>query len=210
MSDRFTDQILALAGMVQSAILVDELARNGSVSPEELQTAVQAVVNLEPDSVEDIYGGVSALHTGFIGLKKLLGREPSGIHQEVVRYVMSMIHIESKMRNRHELLDKLTSGLERAKGQSEYFSDPIHDSVVGSLASAYVDSVSQLNFRIQVTGNPTLLQDERMAGRIRTLLLFGVRSAFLWQQKGGRRWHFLFFRKKIRKAAQEIQTRGLH
>ena len=210
MSDRFSDQILALAGMIQSAALVDELARTGNIAPDDMETAVKAVLKTSPESVEDIYGGVPSLRTGFSGLRKLLSPGSSGMNQEVVRYIMSMIHLEGRLRDREDLLTTLGQGLKRAGEQANYFDDPAHDSVVGSLANAYVESISKLNFRIQVTGNPTLLQDERVAGRIRTMLLFGIRSAVLWHQKGGRRWHFLFFRKKILKAASEIQKQGLH
>jgi len=210
MSNNFMDQTLALAGVIQAATLVDELARNGVISSEDLETTVKSILNTNPDSVLDVYGDIPNLRTGLSGLRNLLNSETKGTTQEIVRYAMSLIHIEAKLRKNDKLLDNLFQGITRAQGQYEYFDSLTHDAVIGSLASAYSDSISKLNFRIQVTGNATLLQDERIASRIRAILLSGVRSAVLWQQKGGRRWHFLFYRSKIKKMAQEIQTRGLH
>jgi len=210
MSNNFMEQTLALAGVIQAATLVDELARNGAINSEDLETTVKSILNTNPNSVLDVYGDIPNLRIGLNGLRNLLSNESKGTTQEIVRYAMSLIHIEGKLRKNSKLLDNLFQGILKAQGQSEYFDSLTHDAVIGSLASAYSDSISKLNFRIQVTGNATLLQDERIASRIRAILLSGVRSAVLWQQKGGRRWHFLFYRNKIKKMAQEIQTRGLH
>lgn len=210
MTDTFKEQTLALAGVVQASILVNELARKGVIDQSDLETSVKSILNIRPTSVLDVFGNIGNLRIGLSGLRKLLGRDSKGTSPEVVRYAMSLIHIEGKLRKNQKLLDSLSSGISRADGQAEYFDSITHDSVIGSLASAYSESISKLNFRIQVTGNPLLLQDERMASRIRTILLSGVRSAVLWQQKGGRRWHFLFYRNKIQKMAREIQKGGLH
>jgi high frequency lysogenization protein len=210
MTSKVHDQVLALAGVMQAAVLVDTLAREGQIAPEELKTLVRGVANTSPASVMEVYGSIPELRLGLNGLRSLLSREGQGVNAEVVRYCMSLLHIESKVRKNSALMDKLAAGIERTKGQIEYFNSESHESVVGSLAQCYVDTISTLSFRIQVTGNPTLLQDDRIASSIRAALLFGVRSAILWRQMGGRRWHFLVKRQKLLAIAREIQTRGLH
>lgn len=210
MSNSIEDQVVALAGVMQAAMLVDTLAREGQIAPEELKTIVRAVTNTSPASVLDVYGSIPDLRLGLNGLRSLLSREGQGVNAEIVRYCMSLLHIESKVRKNQALMTKLGSGIDRAKSQIEYFESETHESVVGSLAQCYVDTISTLSFRIQVTGNPTLLQDDRTASSIRAVLLFGVRSAILWRQVGGRRWHFLVKRNKLLQTAREIQTRGLH
>ena len=210
MTKSVQDQTLAIAGVFQSALLVDEIARQGQISAADLEMAVRSIFNTSPQSAIDVYGGeVTNLRQGLNGIRSLLSRDTKGLPQDVVRYAMGIMHIEGKIRDNAELLNKLSSGIERSKAQTEYFDNPIHDSVIGSLATTYVETISTLSFRIQVTGNPTLLQDERIASRIRTLLLAGIRSAFLWHQSGGHRWHFLFRRGTILRKAREIQTQGL-
>lgn len=210
MSNKFTDQTIALAGVIQAAILVDNLARKGLIDVDELGTAVDSIMNDNPASVIDVFGGVPKLRVGLSGLRTVLEQNSTGVSKDVLRYAMSILHLEAKLRKRPDLLEKLDQLLARSKDQANYFESNTHDAVIGSLGTAYSESISQLDFRIQVLGNPTLLQDERIASRIRTLLLFGIRSAVLWQQKGGKRWHFLLYRRKIQRTAKEIQTQGLH
>lgn len=210
MSSKYHDQTIALAGVIQAAILVDNLAREGQIDPAELETLVRAVLSTNPHSTLEIFGTVPDLRLGLNGLRQLLSRQGQGLNNEILRYAMSLLHIESKIRKNAHLLEQIGAGIERTRGQIEYFKSDTHDSVIGSLAQTYLDTISKLSFRIQVTGNPTLLQDERIANRIRAALLFGARSAILWRQVGGRRWQFLLSRNKLLKAAQEIQTRGLH
>ena len=210
MSDRLTDQTLALAGVIQAATLVSQLARKGLIDTQDLDTAVGSILNTEPSSVIDVFGSIPNLRIGLSGLRTVLGQDSRGVSPDVIRYAMSLLHLESKLRKQPALLDKLDQLLARTAEQVSYFENRTHDAVIGSIATAYSDSISQLDFRIQVTGNPTLLQDERIASRIRTLLLFGVRSAVLWHQKGGRRWHFLWYRRRMQRIAKEIQTQGLH
>ena len=52
-----------------------------------------------------------------------------------------------------------------------------------------------------VNGENDHLANPLVASRVRAALFAGIRSAFLWQQKGGRRWHLLIFRRRIAQAA---------
>src|SRR5690606_26637288 len=65
------------------------------------------------------------------------------------------------------------------------------------LSRIYQQTISTLGKRIQVTGEPKLLQQEAIADRIRALLLAGVRLGWLWQQLGGRRWHLILRRRPL-------------
>jgi len=210
MNKSLSDQTIALAGVVQAATLVDNLARKGLIDGQELTTAVNSILNDSPNSVIDVFGGVPNRRVGLSGLRSVLEQNSTGVSRDVLRYAMSLLHLEAKLRKKPELMDKLDKLLARSKDQAVYFESNTHDAVIGSMGTAYSESISLLDFRIQVMGNPTLLQDERIASRIRTLLLFGIRSAVLWRQKGGRRWHFLLYRRRIQQMAKEIQTQGLH
>ncbi len=210
MAYNLKDQTLALSGVLQAAVLVDKLARDGTVDHHEIETATNAIFNTNPSSTLDVYGSVQNMRTGLHSLRTMLNKEGKGVSAEVVRYGMSILHIGHKIRKNNKLLESLGAGIDKAKNQADYFKDQNHESVIGSLANAYLENISKLNFRVQVTGNPTFLQDDKIASKVRALLLFGIRSAMLWQQIGGHRWHFLFKRGAIVKAARELQTQGLH
>jgi len=73
------------------------------------------------------------------------------------------------------------------------------------LARLYQETISTLGKRIQVSGDPQRLQQEETAEQIRALLLAGVRFAWLWQQRGGRRWHLLLRRGRLLENLQALE-----
>lgn len=200
------EQALALGGVLQAAILVEQVARRGKCAHEDIATAVQGVLNTNPSSTLAVFGSEANIRDGLKALRTLLSREQPSVHNDVVRYTMSLLHLESKMHRNSDMMQLLGKLITQSQDRLAYFQEPHHDAVVGSLARAYQDTLSKLNFRIQVTGNPTYLNQQRHADQIRMLLLFGVRSALLWRQCGGRRWQLLLRRRKLLQATQDILT----
>ena len=66
------------------------------------------------------------------------------------------------------------------------------DTIISALAGIYVDVVSPLGPRIQVTGSPAILQNPQVQAKVRATLLAGIRAAVLWQQVGGSRLQLMF------------------
>ena len=75
---------------------------------------------------------------------------------------------------------------------------------IAAVADLYKRTLSNLSFRIHVTGNPTYLQNPATANKVRALLLAGIRAAILWRQVGGKRWHLMVSRSRYLKACDEI------
>ncbi|MDB2448910.1 DUF489 family protein, partial [bacterium] len=88
---RIDHQVMALAGVFQSAILVEQLARQGRIDNEQLALCVRSVLNLNPGSVESVYEGVAGIHSGLQGVRDVLSRRGSGISTEVMRYAMGIL-----------------------------------------------------------------------------------------------------------------------
>jgi high frequency lysogenization protein len=200
----FNNQVLALAGVFQSALMVEQLARQGNLERPQLEQCIRTVLNLNPNSVEEIYNGAEGVETGLKGLREVLAKRGKGMSPDVLRYAMGLLHAEKKLAARQDLMDALGQHLTRAVDQCRYFDDPLHESVVAAVANSYQESVSKLDFRIRVMGNPTYLQNPKTAEQVRAALLFGIRSAHLWQQQGGRRWHIVVKRSKIHNAAEQL------
>ena len=99
------------------------------------------------------------------------------------------------------------SRLQHASFKAEHFSDNVGE-VCHSIAGIYADTLSQLRFRIKVTGSAQHLQDRQTADKVRALLLAGIRSAFLWRQLGGRRWKLVLQRRRLL-VTSEALSRGL-
>jgi high frequency lysogenization protein len=90
--------------------------------------------------------------------------------------------------------------------QLEHF-ELLDEQMISNLASVYLDVISPIGPRIQVTGTPAVLQQTGNQHKVRALLLSGIRSAVLWRQVGGKRRHLIFGRKKMVEQAQILLAR---
>lgn len=204
MSTELTNQTLAIAGVFQSAIWVEALAKHGRLDDADMKIAMHCVLNTNPTSYADVFGGSHNLTSGLKAVRDAFNKSDNGISKGCLQYAMALIAVQLKLDKRDDLTSALAKGVDRAVDQHAYFNDALHTAVIGSVAQCYQDSASKLDFRIRVTGNPTHLQNPQVAEKIRALLLFGVRSALLWRQAGGRRWHFVIYRKRLQEEANRL------
>lgn len=209
MARSFRDSVLALAGIFQSARLVQQLAREGRAEPDALRASVQSILALDAPSVEAVYGGARGARLGLELLKsKLTGRSaPSDV--EMARYVVAMIHLEGVLRRRPAMQDAIRAGIGNAEQQMKFFEhaangEAVHPALIDKLAELYVQTLSTLAPRILVSGEHGHLANPAIAARVRAALLAGIRSAVLWHQLGGRRWQLLFRRGRIVRTAAEL------
>ncbi len=191
----FQSRTLALAGVFRSAFLVHELSTLGKIKHESLENCVSSIFCTDPDQPLDVFGTIEQLSGGLQGLTDQFGSAPDKHNIEVARYIVSILFLERRLANNPEILSTLSSGIELAIRQSEHFS-PTHENVIANLADVYGRTISELGPRIMVSGEEQYLSNPKTANQVRTLLLSGIRSAVLWQQLGGRRWHILFQRKR--------------
>lgn len=202
-------QVTALAAIVQVATLVEKLARTGDVPNKDTALLLQAIFVQSPKLFEDIYHHEQhELNTGLTNLSIILGQTATRISPDIARYTLGLLHLENKLRKQPKMLEDLGAGIQNASRQAEHFGLQ-HENTIGSLADLYKDTLSQLSFRIQVTGNPTYLQNSNTANKVRTLLLAGIRAAILWRQCGGRRWHLIVKRKTYISTIAKLQRPSL-
>lgn len=198
-------QVTTLAAIVQVATLVEKLARTGDISSKDSNMLLQAIFVQSPQRFEDVYNhDKQELSLGLSNLEIILGQSTVRISPDIARYTLSLLHLENKLRKQPEMLEALGKGIKNTSRQVEHFGLQ-HENTIGSLADIYKDTLSKLSFRIQVTGNPSHLQNTNTANKVRTLLLAGIRAAILWRQCGGRRWHLLTKRKTYIKTIAQLQ-----
>lgn len=197
------NRTLALAAVFQCAADADQLARTGTLEPGALQPLLQSILVLDADSLEAVYGGMGNLRTGLQVLQRQLDSPERAKTIEVMRYAVSLLHLERRLAKRPEMLARLENGIENAQRQVEYFGID-HENVISSLASLYRETISELGPRIVVRGEQIHLANENVASRIRVLLLAGIRAAVLWRQAGGTRLRLLFTRKSILREVERL------
>lgn len=199
-------QALALAAIFQASNQVYKLAYNGVSDKETMSFAMSTLLNQDPDSLNQLYGSIDNLQDGLDSMKMFLenaNNVSESKYKEVIGYVMSSIHLASKLSNDNELLTKIENGIDNARQQAEHFSIT-HDNVYSNVGSLYQDTISNMRLRIQVMGSAVYLQQSAVAARIRCMLFSAIRNAFLWRQLGGKRRHLLMQRKAFLKVINQL------
>ncbi len=203
MRKNFNDITLAFAGIFQVAQCIHDLAHSASVDEDDFTTCVNTLYKIDASDVPAVYGGIEKLRTGLQLLKQSFSKTSEKLSDDISRYVVSILILEKKFSRDKKLQANLLKRLKHAVSQAEYFS-PTHQTVISNLAQMYVETLSTYQFRVQITGRPEYLQQEAIMEKIRALLLAGVRSAFLWEQLGGTRWHLLLGRTKMVQTADNL------
>lgn len=203
------DQVLALAGLFQSALLVQRFAREGIADAEGFAVSIRSILAVDAASVSAVYGGTTGLRIGLEHLRDAISGRSSSADVEVARYVVWMLHLESRLRRRQGMLDAIRKGIETARSQMRFFGnseteEAVHPRLVEKLAELYSQTISTLVPRIMVSGEHVYLANPAIAAKVRALLLAGIRSAVLWRQIGGNRWQLMFRRRRIAQVATEL------
>jgi len=191
-------QCLALSGVAQSAYLVKQLAQHGMVGQDKLNTMIRSLFITNPGTTEEVYGSVSRLNLGMQVLQEIVRNEEGSLKSpDVLRYFLGILHLERKLAAKKGMLAELGQRLDNMQQLSLDDPDLANPDLIHQLSGLYKETLSTLPFRIQVTGEANFLKNEELADKIRAVLLTGIRSAVLWYQSEGRRWHLLIGRKKI-------------
>ncbi len=193
------EQLIALAGVFQAAILVDRIAKTGQSSEAALGCMLGSLLVQDPKDTLEVYGGDDLnLREGYRALASALERDPSSLQREPLRYALSMLGLERQLAKREDMLETVGKRLPQIQSQVEHFGIA-HENVIAACGALYQDTLSTLRQRIQVHGDMRNLQQPSNASKIRALLLAGIRSARLWRQVGGHRWQLVFSRRKLLK-----------
>lgn len=195
-----SNQTIALAGIAQAAALVQQLATTGTADNTAMEASIGSVLKIDSDSVIDVYGSLSDIKLGLTQLSQQMTGYKI-VNPEQARYCASLVFLENQLSGRKDLLNTIQIGIYKAQSQAEHFG-LLHENLLANLADTYANTLSTLQPRIMVNGDPKYLSNSHIADKIRACLLAGIRSVILWRQCGGSRWKFLFYRKKIQTELQ--------
>lgn len=193
------NQVIALSAILQSAILVNQLATIGSIPNEERNPLLHSIFAMTPENIQDVYDGVENIKPGLQGFAQGLKNVPS----QAKIYFYSLISLEKSLSNDSETLTILASGLESISTRLQHF-DMTHENIIAGIADLYTQTLSKLSPRIMVRGDQAVLSQPHITNEIRTLLLAGIRSAMLWRQYGGTKFSLLWPWNKLPETAHQI------
>lgn len=204
------DRTIALAGIVQTAALVDALGRSGSCQEEAKKSSLQSLLQINPATVEAVFGGLKGVEFGLGVLRHELMAKTTR-NPQITQYLIQLLHLEAKLGKAPKHLETISQGLVEVQKHSGLF-PPEHPNAIARFADIYVNSISHLGPRIMVRGEGMHLNNPNVAALIRALLLAGIRAAILWRQCGGNRLRILFGRTAILRESRvllaELEAQG--
>lgn len=205
MAKNIYDITLALAGICQAARLVQELAHQGHCDSDALHVSLNSVIDQNPESTVAVFGGSEAnLKPGLETLLAVLNASSrQGLSAELTRYTLSLMVLERKLAANEAAMNTLGERINGLQRQLDHF-DLESDTLLSAMAGIYVDVISPLGPRIQVTGSPAVLQSPQVQAKVRAALLAGIRAAVLWHQVGGGRLQLMFSRKRLTSQAKSL------
>jgi len=188
------EQTIALAGVYQAATMAHELANSGAIRDEKSwEVSLNSLYKLDASSTEDVFNNnMAGLALGYNSLIKSFNKDSYYIN--VIKYTITLLTLAGKLSSRPEMMDVIGKGLSDSKVLQNP-DDPLNAAVVAKLAQIYSKTISQMQPRVIVAGQPFHLKDQAITEKIRAILLAGIRSAVLWKQVGGSQLQLLFKRK---------------
>jgi len=196
------DRTLALAGIYQAAVLVNQTAHTAISDNDALEATIGSTLRIDAASVAEVFGGPAGVALGLRTLATQLDKR-AGRDNQISRYVVSLLHLERRLAKQPGMADKIATGINGVQRQAEHF-HATHSAVIGALANVYEETFSTLRFRINVAGEQALLSNPDNINKVRALLLSGIRAAVLYRQCGGRAWTLLLQRRRILDASHEL------
>lgn len=202
--DKRFDRTLALAGLAQNAELVQGLARTGKIDQFYLEMSVKSLFAFNANSVTDIYGEISALRLGLNALSTHFFKPKSPAQAEIMRYAFQLVQLAKKLNKSNSLKQQLADALHAVDNLPGMHSGPVDNRMISDIADIYLKLISPLKPRVIVSGEQGYLAQTETAAKVRVCLLCGLRSAYLWLQKGGSKLQLLTARKNYQNQAALI------
>ena len=199
------DQVLAMAGVFQAAALAQQLAHRGYEDEPAFQASVRSLFITDAINVASVYGGEAGLKLGLTTMQERLSTAGSHTDLEIARYVLSLTQLGGKLGRHTHMVETIASEIEKIKPSvQQHNGEGLGSQIYAELARVYQATLSHLKPKIIVQGEHGHLSSPVVVDKVRSILFAGVRSAFLWNQLGGRRWHLVFARKQTLSRIQTI------
>jgi len=195
--DRFVEKTYGLAGIFQAATLVQQIARTGGTERFAHNASINSVLILDAVNTPAIFSDKQGIELGFKQILEVFDQPRSMERIEIFQYVAGLSQLSINLQRDQERLTGFSNMVESLSAFSG-------DQLIERMAETYKQYISDLQPRILVNGEQGLLAQDEIAQQVRAYLLAGIRSAFLWQQKGGSRWDFMLKRKKYVQVASDM------
>ncbi len=191
------DRTIALAGVLQACQQVQRLARKGVPEESIYNNSIQSILVLDAVSTPAVYGGLGGVRAGLTLISDGVLTSPDASSLEILRYMMAILQLQNQLYKDQQKFNAFGQAVERLSGFST-------DELKSACSDVYQTHISVLRPQIIVQGEQEYLQNEGVPEQVRAMLLAAIRSAVLWQQKGGGKFRLVWERTRMRHAAKKL------
>lgn len=196
------DQTIALAGVYQAAAFAHELAQSGAVSRRDcFAGSIESLFVVNPDSTMAVFNhDINRVSLGLSTLIKSFNKDKAYLN--IIKYVLTLLNLQSKFMTNDAMMKQVQHGIQQAAHLGSF--EEHEKAMIEILAATYSKTISQLQPRVIIAGQPYHLKNNLVTEQIRAVLLAGIRSAVLWKQVGGSHLQLLFKRKAYLQEAEAL------
>jgi len=209
-------QVIALSGVFQGAMLVYQLANKPSCDEQALKFSIASLLRTDASSVEAVFSDVGGVRMGSDVVYQVLSGKFGTLSRPLFQYAISMHQLATKLSALPHHGDVINQRLveisarypddENGENQLLTNEESALNDACEQLAGLYAKTLSTMEPRIMVQGSEGRLSNPIVVNRVRSSLFAGVRAAFLWHQLGGRRWHLMLHRRHYQNMARRLSA----
>lgn len=198
--NQIEERSIALAGILQANRGVQSLAREGFVDDGILQTGLKSILVLDAMNTPSVYGGIESLESGLNILANGMLQSAAAQDVELLRYTMQIMQLQLTLSRDREKMTSFAVDVERLSSHEG-------QDLIDACSDVYQKHLSVIQPQILVQGEENHLGRHDIPPKVRALLLASLRSAVLWQQKGGTRFKMVWERTRMQNAAKTLLSR---
>ena len=187
-------QAQALSALLDAIQGVRDLASQGRTELTRRLPLLNAVFNFQGDTPAVLYGDTFEFATG-LKIGATLSARSWGQGDDRLRLAVQVLALSGRLWRSPNAGKRLSDAIESARRQQQAFGVG-HENTLQAMAQVYVDTIAPLGARIMVSGDPTMLTQDRVVTQIRALLLAAMRAAILWRHLEGSVWSLYFMRSR--------------
>ncbi len=203
MNQEIINKTIALSGIHQALINVQNIAWHGLHQHEDIDVCLYSLFQTDPESFAEVYGGIAHLRSGLQALRSSFTNKRDKLALERAKYMVSLMLLSKNLQKNKGLSDQVKTTLSLLEEASTQL-DTQRDYIIERLAQLYQNAISPLTPRVIIYGEPQHLNIEKNAATIRALLLAGLRSCLLWYQAGGSQLNLLLGKNNTLKAIDQL------
>lgn len=143
MAKNYYDITIALAGVAQSARLVQQLALGEQYDAHALNVSLRSIMVTDSPTTLAIFGQESDLRLGLETLPAVFASNRKSLSADLTRYLLSLTVLERKLSANPQALNELSNRISQVERQLIHF-DIDSETVTHALADIYVDVISPL------------------------------------------------------------------